>query len=57
LPDKYKVLVVLFHHQGFSYDEICKTLNEPLSIVKNRLHRARQMLREKLAEVRKEDVL
>ncbi|MGE4283455.1 MAG: RNA polymerase sigma factor, partial [Clostridia bacterium] len=57
LPEKYKIPIILFHQQGFSYDEICKVLDEPLSIVKNRLHRARHMLRDKLYAIRKEEVL
>ncbi|MCG8502452.1 MAG: sigma-70 family RNA polymerase sigma factor [Firmicutes bacterium] len=57
LPEKYKMPIILFHEHGLSYDEICKVLNEPLSIVKNRLHRARHMLRGKLIQARKEEVL
>ena len=57
LPQKYKLPIVLFHQHGLSYDEICKVLKEPLSIVKNRLHRARHMLRDKLTIVRKEEAL
>lgn len=57
LPEKYKVPVILFHEQGLSYNEICKVLDEPLSIVKNRLHRARHMLRDKLMHLRKEEAL
>ena len=57
LPEKYKVPIVLFHEQGLSYNEICKVLDEPLSIVKNRLHRARHMLRDKLIYMRKEEAL
>jgi RNA polymerase sigma-70 factor (ECF subfamily) len=57
LPEKYKLPIVLFHQYGLSYEEICKTLNEPMSIVKNRLHRARHMLRDKLVGTRKEEVL
>lgn len=57
LPEKYKLPIVLFHERGLSYDEICKALDEPLSIVKNRLHRARHMLRGKLMHVKKEEVL
>jgi RNA polymerase sigma-70 factor (ECF subfamily) len=39
---------MLFHFQGLSYQEICRVLNVPMSIVKNRLFRARKLLREKL---------
>lgn len=57
LPDKYKILVVLFHNKGMSYEEMTKVLNEPMSIIKNRLYRARLMLRDKLESARKEEVL
>jgi RNA polymerase sigma-70 factor (ECF subfamily) len=57
LPEKYKILIVLFHNKGMSYEEMTKVLNEPMSIIKNRLYRARLMLREKLEEARKEEVL
>ncbi|NLY43700.1 MAG: sigma-70 family RNA polymerase sigma factor [Clostridiaceae bacterium] len=57
LPDKYKLPIILFHQHGYSYEEICEILDEPLSIVKNRLHRARHMLREKLVDVKREEAL
>lgn len=57
LPDKYRIPVVLFHQKGLSYEEMCKVLNEPMSIIKNRLYRARLMLREKLINERREGVL
>lgn len=57
LPDKYKVLIVLFHQKGLSYEEMTKVLNEPMTIIKNRLYRARLMLREKLVAGGKEEVL
>lgn len=49
LPEEYRVPLVLFHFQGLSYREICGVLKVPLSIVKNRLFRARKMLKEKLS--------
>lgn len=57
LPEKYKVPVVLFHQNGLSYEEMTKVLNEPMTIIKNRLYRARLMLREALQADRKEEVL
>jgi RNA polymerase sigma-70 factor (ECF subfamily) len=48
LPEEYRVPLMLFHFQGLSYQEICRVLNVPMSIVKNRLFRARKLLREKL---------
>lgn len=57
LPEKYKTPIVLFHQNGLSYEEIAKVLNEPMTIIKNRLYRARLMLRESLMPYRKEEVL
>lgn len=48
LPDMYKVPMILFHQQGLSYQEIAEIINEPLSKVKNRIFRARKMLKESL---------
>lgn len=49
LPEMYRMLIVLAHQQGLSYEEICQVTGEPLTIVKNRLFRARQMLKQSLA--------
>lgn len=57
LPEKYRIPIVLFHQNGLSYEELTKVLNEPMTIIKNRLYRARLMLREKLMPERKEEVL
>lgn len=48
LPDMYRIVIQLFHHDQMSYDEICKITDEPMTIVKNRLYRARKMLADKL---------
>lgn len=57
LPEKYRIPIILFHQNGLSYEELMKVLNEPMSIVKNRLYRARLILREKLLSERKEGAL
>lgn len=57
LPDKYKLPIILFHQNNLTYEEIMKVLNEPMSIVKNRLYRGRQMLKEKLYPEKKEGLL
>ena len=54
LPDKYKQLLILFHHRNLSYQEIMEITGESLTIVKNRLYRARQMLKDILLEMGKE---
>ena len=51
LPEMYRLVVTLFHQQSLSYDEICQITGYPLSIVKNRLYRARKMLCENLEHI------
>jgi RNA polymerase sigma-70 factor (ECF subfamily) len=43
---------MLRHVEGFSYEEIAATLELPLGTVKTYIHRARNELREYLAQVR-----
>ncbi len=45
LPPHYKIIILLRHQEGLSYDEIAATLDVPLGTVKARIHRAREMLR------------
>jgi RNA polymerase sigma factor (sigma-70 family) len=52
LPLKYKALIVLYHKKGLSYKEMAEKLGEPISIIKNRLFRARVLLKEKLLEAK-----
>lgn len=46
LPTAYRDLIVLRHSQDLSYDEIASVTGLPLGTVKNRLFRAREMMRE-----------
>lgn len=48
LPEIYRVPIVLYHQKGMSYKEIADTLDKPMSIVKNRIFRARHTLKESL---------
>lgn len=50
LPEKYRVVFVLKELEGFSNQEIAKTLDLSIPAVKSRLHRARLFLRKELAE-------
>ncbi len=50
LPTVYRELIVLRHSKDLSYDEIAEVANLPLGTVKNRLFRAREMMREMLIE-------
>jgi RNA polymerase sigma-70 factor (ECF subfamily) len=49
LPEIYREPIIMYHQQGMSYKEISEFLGKPMSIVKNRLFRARHALRESLA--------
>lgn len=50
LPMGYRELIVLRHTHDLSYDEIAEVTNLPLGTVKNRLFRAREMMREMFVE-------
>ena len=49
LPQRYRVPVVLCHLQGQSHELAAKTLRLPVGTLKSRLHRARDLLRGRLA--------
>jgi RNA polymerase sigma-70 factor (ECF subfamily) len=51
LPEIYRTPIVLYHQKGMSYKEIAEKLGKPMSIVKNRIFRARLTLKESLAGV------
>lgn len=46
LPNAYRELVVLRHSQDLTYEEIVEVTGLPLGTVKNRLFRAREMMRQ-----------
>lgn len=50
LPAVYRELILLRHAQDLSYDEIAEITSLPLGTVKNRLFRAREMMREIFVE-------
>jgi RNA polymerase sigma-70 factor, ECF subfamily len=49
LPVEFRELITLRHFGGLSYDEIARVKNMPLGTVKNKLFRARVVLKERLA--------
>ncbi len=49
LPEKYRVILTLRDIQGLAYDEIARVLRLSPGTVDSRLHRARRMLRGRLA--------
>jgi RNA polymerase sigma-70 factor (ECF subfamily) len=52
LRPEYRSCIMLRHVEGFSYEEIAETLDLPLGTVKTYIHRARNELREYLADAR-----
>lgn len=54
LPADYRILVILYHHHGLSYQDIADILKLPMSKVKNRLHRGRNLLKEQLKGIKEE---
>ena len=51
LPEIYRVPIILYHQKGMSYREIADKLDKPMSIIKNRIFRARLVLKESLSGV------
>lgn len=49
LPEKYRQPITLYYFEGLSYNELAETLNVPMTIVKNRIYRAKIILKRKLA--------
>ena len=55
LPDGYRQMIVMYHCQDLSYEQIAAQIQIPIGTVKSRLNRARVALRDLLAD--KFDVL
>ena len=50
LPAVYRELIILRHQHDLSYDEIAEVTSLPLGTVKNRLFRARDLMRQQFVE-------
>jgi len=48
LPDKYKTVVYLYYYEGYNSVEISNILNKPQATIRNHIHEARNILRNKL---------
>ena len=48
LPPEFRMAIILCDIEGFTYEEMSKILDIPLGTVRSRLHRARNVLKEKL---------
>jgi len=51
LPEEYRELILLRHRHSCSYDEIARITALPLGTVKNRIFRAREILRRELRDI------
>ncbi|MCS6795287.1 MAG: sigma-70 family RNA polymerase sigma factor [Raineya sp.] len=49
----FRIAIILCDIEGFTYEEMAKILDIPIGTVRSRLHRARGLLREKLADYAK----
>ena len=48
LPVDFRAVILLCDIEGFTYEEIAKIVDIPIGTVRSRLHRARNMLKDKL---------
>ena len=44
----FRIVIILCDLEGFTYEEMSKILDIPIGTVRSRLHRARNLLRERL---------
>ena len=50
LSDKYKTVIYLYYYEGYNSAEIADILRKPKSTIRNYLHEARAILKERLGE-------
>lgn len=48
MDEKYKTVLILFHFEGFSYEDMGEVLKIPVKTVETRLYRARNILKKEL---------
>ncbi len=56
LPPKYRVVIHLFYYEDMSVEAISKVTGQSVNTVKSQLHRARNMLRDKLEGVEFDEI-
>ncbi len=49
LPVDFRTVIILCDLEGFTYEEMAKILDIPIGTVRSRLHRARNLIKEKLS--------
>lgn len=57
LPEKYRIVLSLYHLEEMPYAEIAQTCDMPEGTVKNYIFRARKLLKEKLEKLYKREEL
>jgi RNA polymerase sigma factor (sigma-70 family) len=57
LPATWQTLIVLYHQELMSYEELAEVTNLPMGTIKSHLFRARKMLKEKLLSKYKKEAL
>lgn len=50
LPNQYKTVIYLYYYEGYNSEEIAEILNKSPSTIRNRLARARKILKRKLGD-------
>ena len=50
LPVDFRTVILLSDVEGFTYEEIAKIVDIPIGTVRSRLHRARNLMKEKLRD-------
>ncbi len=55
LPDKYRLIMYLFHYKQLSYQEMSEVTGLPMKTLETRLYRGKAMLKEKWLEVNADD--
>lgn len=53
LPIDFRTVIILCDLEGFTYEEMAKILDIPIGTVRSRLHRARNLLKQKLSSYAK----
>jgi len=50
IPEKYRYLILLRYQQGLKYEEIAGVTDLPVGTVKNRIFKAKELIRREIAE-------
>jgi RNA polymerase sigma factor (sigma-70 family) len=55
MPDKYRLILYLYHYKQLSYQEMYEVTGLPIKTLESRLYRGKAMLKEKWLEVNKHE--